>query len=145
MDAFSLLRMLGALLLVLGMLVSALWAVKRYDLTLPRKWLERIGTTGPQRRLQVVERLAIDQRRSIVLLRRDDTEFSVLIGPEGVMVLDSTAKPVDATEVSKPQPREAEPEATEANTQDAPPSFAERIPVLPDIWFTQEPVRPELH
>lgn len=143
MDAFSLLRMLGALLLVLGMLVCALWAVKRYDLILPRKWLERIGTPGPQRRLQVVERLAIDQRRSVVLLRRDDTEFSVLIGPEGVTVLDSTAVQVGATDVA--QSREAEPEAPAAKTEDAPPSFAERIPVLPDIWFTQEPARPELH
>ncbi|MFD2577972.1 hypothetical protein ACFSTD_03690 [Novosphingobium colocasiae] len=49
MDALSLLRMLGALLLVLGGMVCALWAVKRYDLTIPRKWLEGLGQKSPEK------------------------------------------------------------------------------------------------
>ncbi|EZP80164.1 Flagellar biogenesis protein precursor [Novosphingobium resinovorum] len=140
MDLFSLVRMLGALMVVLGALVCLLWAVKRYDLTMPRKWLEKLGNTGNDKRLQVVERLAVDQRRSLVLLRRDDTEFSVLIGPEGVTVLDSTAAP-KAVEIVKQnyenQIFDKEPEAHIA-------SFADRIPVLPDVWFTQD-VKTELH
>ncbi|GLK44076.1 MULTISPECIES: FliO/MopB family protein [Novosphingobium] len=140
MDLFSLVRMLGALMVVLGALVCLLWAVKRYDLTMPRKWLEKLGNTGNDKRLQVVERLAVDQRRSLVLLRRDDTEFSVLIGPEGVTVLDSTAAP-KAVEIVKQNDEnqifDKEPEAHKA-------SFADRIPVLPDVWFTQD-VKTELH
>lgn len=140
MDLFSLVRMLGALMVVLGALVCLLWAVNRYDLTMPRKWLEKLGNTGNDKRLQVVERLAVDQRRSLVLLRRDDTEFSVLIGPEGVTVLDSTAAP-KAVEIVKQnyenQIFDMEPEAHKA-------SFADRIPVLPDVWFTQD-VKTELH
>ncbi len=90
MDAFAFLRTIGALGLVLGLLGGALWLVKRYDLTMPQKWLARIGDPGRQRqrRLELVERLAIDPRRSLVLVRRDDREFSLLIAPEGVLVLD---------------------------------------------------------
>jgi flagellar protein FliO/FliZ len=139
-DLFSLVRMLGALMVVLGALVCALWAVKRYDLTMPRKWLEKLGNTGSDKRLQVVERLAVDQRRSLVLLRRDDTEFSVLIGPEGVTVLDSAVAP-KVVEIVKQNDEnqifDKEPEAQKA-------SFAARIPVLPDVWFTQD-VKTELH
>lgn len=126
MDAWSLLRMLGALSLVLGGLLGALWCVRRYDLTLPRKWLDRLGNTAPQRRLKVVERLAIDQRRSVLLLRRDETEFSVMIGPEGVVVLDSTAAPAQPQLAAVPAP------AAHAET------FASRIPVLPEVWFAQD-------
>ncbi|MYL99296.1 flagellar biogenesis protein [Novosphingobium sp. FGD1] len=141
MDALSLLRMLGALGLVLGILVGALWLVRRYDLTLPREWLERLGSSAPERRLQVVERLAIDQRRSVVLLRRDDREFSVMVGPEGVVLLDSSAAPAGRT-VGAPSP-EAFPTASRIEPTSAKPalqeSFASKIPVLPDIWFSHEP------
>ncbi|WP_404479610.1 FliO/MopB family protein [Novosphingobium sp. BL-52-GroH] len=133
MDAWSLLRMLGALGIVLGGLAGALWCVRRYDLTLPRKWLERLGTAGPERRLQVVERLAIDQRRSVVLLRRDDTEFSVMIGPEGVVVLDSS--------VAVPKPAAASAASGASGAAVVAPegvSFASKIPVLPEVWFAQD-------
>ncbi|HUD31176.1 MAG TPA: flagellar biosynthetic protein FliO [Novosphingobium sp.] len=120
--------MLGALSVVLGGLTGALWLVRRHGLTLPARWLERLGP-GPERRLRVVERLAIDQRRSVVLLRRDDTEFSVMIGPEGAVVLDSNAAPVI------PKPVVSGPSAPEP----AADSFASKIPVLPEVWFAQEP------
>lgn len=144
MDALSLLRMLGALMVVLGALVCTLWAVKRYDLTLPRKWLEKLGNAGPDKRLQVVERLAVDQRRSLVLLRRDDTEFSVLIGPEGVTVLDSAAAPKASLKAAEPAVPEAQDAVPATGSTAAEPSFADRIPVLPDVWFTQD-AKTELH
>lgn len=94
MDLLSLLRTIGALGVVLGMLVGALWVVRRYDLRLPQKWLNGqlfagLGQSGSERRLELVERLAIDPRRSVVLIRRDYREFSLLIAPEGVVLLDS--------------------------------------------------------
>ncbi|MFD1961435.1 flagellar biosynthetic protein FliO [Novosphingobium panipatense] len=92
MDALSLLRMLGALLLVLGLLAAALWTVRRYDLTLPQAWLGRLAGPASDKRLHVVERLAIDQKRSLLLVRRDETEFSLVIGPEGVTVLETGMK-----------------------------------------------------
>ncbi|MGH6744578.1 flagellar protein FliO/FliZ [Novosphingobium sp. PhB57] len=94
MDFLSLLRTIGALGVVLGMLVGALWVVRRYDLKLPQKWLNGqlfagMGQARPDRRLELIERLAIDPRRSVVLIRRDYREISLLISPEGVVMLDS--------------------------------------------------------
>lgn len=83
-EILSLLRTLGALAVVLGMLAGALWAVRRYDLKLPGRFL--VGQHGT-RRVAVVERLALDGRRSIALIRCDGQEHLVLIAPEGLLSL----------------------------------------------------------
>lgn len=72
------LRTIGALGLVLGMLGSALWIVRRYDVKLPG----RISGTG-RKRVELVERLMVDGKRSVALIRRDGCEHLILIGPEG--------------------------------------------------------------
>ena len=84
MDPFPLLRTLGALGIVLGLLAGALWSVRRFDIKLP-------GRIDGQdsRRLAIVERLAIDAKRSIALIRRDEAEHLVLLSPEGVIVIDT--------------------------------------------------------
>lgn len=80
MEAALLLRSLGGLLAVLGALSGALWLVKRYDLRLPG----RVGGAR-QARLALVERLALDARRTLVLVRRDGEEHLLLLAPEGVV------------------------------------------------------------
>ena len=86
MTLLPLLRMVGALVLVLGGLAGALWAVRRFDLRLPG----RIGLAArPERRLALVERLAVDPRRSLVLVRRDGREHLLLIAPEGHVVVEA--------------------------------------------------------
>ncbi|MET4666589.1 flagellar biosynthetic protein FliO [Sphingomonas sp. PvP056] len=86
MTLLPLLRMFGALALVLGGLAGALWAVRRFDLRLPG----RIGLAPrPERRLTLVERLAVDPRRSLVLVRRDGREHLLLIAPEGHVVVEA--------------------------------------------------------
>lgn len=72
------LRTLGALGLVLGMLAGALWTVRRYDLRLPGR-----VAGGGRKRVELVERLAVDAKRSVALIRRDGCEHLILIGPEG--------------------------------------------------------------
>nr|WP_315380451.1 flagellar biosynthetic protein FliO [uncultured Sphingomonas sp.] len=72
------LRTLGALGLVLGMLATALWVVRRYDLKLPGRM-----TGGGRKRVELVERLAVDAKRSVALIRRDGCEHLIFIGPEG--------------------------------------------------------------
>ncbi|TCM17728.1 flagellar protein FliO/FliZ [Novosphingobium sp. PhB165] len=89
MEFLALLRTLGALAVVLGLLVGALWVVRRYDLRLPQKWLANLGDKDTTRRLELVERLSLDPRRQVVLIRRDYKEISLLIAPEGVIMLDS--------------------------------------------------------
>ena len=86
MTLLPLLRMVGALVLVLGGLAGALWAMRRFDLRLPG----RIGLAPrPDRRLALVERLAVDPRRSLVLVRRDGREHLLLIAPEGHVVVEA--------------------------------------------------------
>lgn len=84
-------RAMASLCAVLAILAGALWAVRRYDLRLPG----RIG--GVRRgRLSVIERIGIDAKRSLLLIRQDGREHLVLLSPEGHVVLDRrTAAPVD--------------------------------------------------
>lgn len=83
MDFFSVLRMVGGLAVVLGILAGALWLVRRYDIKLPG----RVGAARDQR-LEIVERITIDQRRSLLLIRRDGQEHLLLLSPEGHVVVD---------------------------------------------------------
>jgi flagellar protein FliO/FliZ len=84
MDMMSMVRTLGALGMVLGMLAGALWVVRRYDLKLPGR------VAGPGRkRVEMVERLTIDAKRSVALIRRDGCEHLILIGPEGPVTLEA--------------------------------------------------------
>ena len=84
MDLLALLRTLGALGTVLGMLAGALWLVRRYDIKLPGR-----VAVDARRRVAVVERSAIDARRSVALIRRDGVEHLLLIAPEGHVVIES--------------------------------------------------------
>lgn len=87
MTILALLRMFGALAIVLGLLAGALWAVRRFDIRLPG----RLGAGGaPDKRLEVVERLTVDQKRSLLLVRRDNVEHLVLMAPEGNVVLNES-------------------------------------------------------
>lgn len=88
MDALALLRMTGALGVVLGLLAGGLWLVRRFDITLPGQ----IGA-GRRRRLELVERLSLDAKRSIALIRRDGQEHLILIGPEGHGIIETAIPP----------------------------------------------------
>lgn len=85
MDAYSLLRTLGALAVVLGLLAGALWTVRRYDIGLPG----RVSNGGGTRRIEIIERTTLDGRRSVALLRRDGREHLILLSPEGNVMLEA--------------------------------------------------------
>jgi flagellar protein FliO/FliZ len=82
-------RSLGALCLLIGLLAAALWAVRRYGIVLPGMVAQR-----PEKRLALVERLAVDGKRSLLLVRRDATEHLLLTGPDGVQVIERKIAPV---------------------------------------------------
>lgn len=88
MDMLSLLRMIGALGVVLGLLAGGLWVVRRYEIRLPQKFLSGFTAKGADRRMILVERLALDPRRSVALIRKDGREHMLLIAPEGLLVLE---------------------------------------------------------
>lgn len=136
MDVLSLLRTMGALGVVLGLLGGALWVVRRYNIALPGR-----VTLGRGRRLEVVERVTLDGKRSLALVRRDGCEHLILIGPDGQMVVESgilpsvpadvTATVVAATdagesaetptsELAAPEPGAPAPEPALGSTAEAP-------------------------
>jgi len=84
MDMASLIRTMGGLGVVLGVLAAALWVVRRYDLRLPGR---AVGIHD--RRLELVETLSIDARRTVALIRRDGREHVILIAPEGHLILET--------------------------------------------------------
>ena len=107
MDLLSMLRTLGALGMVLGMLAAARWAVKRYDIKLPG----RISVTN-RKRIEMVERLSIDAKRSVALIRRDGCEHLILLGPEGSATIETgIVAPVvpvaEAPVAAAPEPKPA--------------------------------------
>ena len=95
MDMLSFLRMMGSLAVVLGLLVGALWLVRRYEIRLPQGLLSGLPARGQARRMALVERLSLDPRRSVALIRLDGREHMVLIAPEGVLALESLPAPSD--------------------------------------------------
>jgi flagellar protein FliO/FliZ len=51
-----------------------------------------------ERRLQISESLLVDARRRLLLVRRDDAEYLVLLSPQGDLVLDRRLKARGTTE-----------------------------------------------
>lgn len=126
MDILSLLRTLGSLAVVLGMLAGALWAVKKYDIKLPGRIT---GGGARRRRIELVEKLSIDAKRSVALIRRDGCEHLILLGPEGSATIETgirdsfEAMVADAAPVAAP-PAPAQVEAPEAEAPAASPKPA---------------------
>ncbi|MEW9854528.1 FliO/MopB family protein [Novosphingobium sp. M1R2S20] len=111
MDTYALLRTLGALATVLGLLAGALWAVRRFGIRLPN----RIGGGDGTRRLEVIERTMIDGRRSVALLRRDGREHLILLSPEGNVLLEAGIVRDEIDHAAEAARLEAQREAMEAS------------------------------
>jgi len=81
MDGVSYLRFILALLLVLGLLALAAFLLRRSGFG--------AKVIGRSRRLAVLESLPVSPRHRLVLIRRDDVEHLLLLGPEGDLVVES--------------------------------------------------------
>jgi flagellar biogenesis protein FliO len=123
MDILSMIRTIGALGVVLGMLAGALWAVRRYDIKLPGR-----VSGSARKRVELVERLAVDAKRSVALIRRDGCEHLILIGPEGHVTLETGI--VAPQPVAVPAPEQPEPVA---NFQDDLAAFTNSFGKLVDL------------
>ena len=87
-------RFVVALGFVLGLIGVLAWAARRFRL-MP---LAESARSGGRRRLAVVEVLALDPRRRLVLVRRDDREHLLLLGSERDAVIETgIAAPPEAT------------------------------------------------
>lgn len=122
MDLLALFRMLGGLGVVLGLLAGALWVVRRYDVKLPGR-----VAAGPLRRIELVERLPLDGRRSVALIRRDGREHLILLSPEGPLVVETGIIRDDADAAAaavRAEAQAAQLAAAEANAAALRESFA---------------------
>lgn len=111
MELVAVLRMMGGLGVVLGLLGVALWMVRRFDLKLPGRVLG-----GAERRIELVERLPLDKRRSVALIRRDGREHLVLLSPEGPQVIEAGIVR-DAIDLAAAEARVAIEEARQAEAR----------------------------
>jgi flagellar protein FliO/FliZ len=91
MDLDLIIRFILALLFVLALIGLFAWAARRFGLT------GRLGPAiGKARRLRIVEVAPLDPKTRLVLLRRDDVEHLVLVGPGGGLVVESGIRSPDS-------------------------------------------------
>jgi flagellar protein FliO/FliZ len=82
MGMTELARFAGALGLVLGLIFLCALAARRGGLTPTGRAGRRAGRIG------IVESVALDAKRRLVLVRRDDREHLVVLGPAGDLVVE---------------------------------------------------------
>jgi flagellar protein FliO/FliZ len=95
-DLWTVIRFAGALVFVLALIGGVAWAARRY--------LAVAGSTAltGKHRLAVVESIFVDGKSRLVLVRRDDREHLLMVGPTGSVVVESgiTTKPSEMTPTS---------------------------------------------
>ncbi len=101
MDVIDIARYFGALVLVLGLLGLAWVAARKYG-------LPGIVHASGAKRLAVIETLMLDARHKAYLIRRDDAEHLIVIGPSG-----ATAIETGVAMAPEPEPPELEPSVPE--------------------------------
>lgn len=86
MDILDWLRALVALITTLALIAGAALLARRLGM------LQGV-VAGQVRRIRVSERLALDPRRSVVIVRVDDEEHVILLSPFGELKLGAVANP----------------------------------------------------
>ena len=91
MELAEYLRYVAALVFVVSLIALFAWAARRFGFGGVRV------TSGPSRRLAVVETLALDGKRRLVLLRRDGVEHLILLGADRETVIQGGISPTAIT------------------------------------------------
>ena len=104
----------GGVAIALLLLVAVLWIMRnRASSPFVR------GGRNRQPRLQVLDAAAVDARRRLVLVRRDDVEHLILIGGPSDVVIESRILPDGQAEITR---EPARPEAPQPAAASAPPA-----------------------
>lgn len=91
MDWHHVLQALLSLVFVIGLLLLTLWLFKYCQLKGGNcRWARQLKAG---QRLNVVESRRLDNRNSVVLLKRDDQEFLILLGSNANLLLDRSLAP----------------------------------------------------
>lgn len=93
MEQLNYLRYLLAFAIVMGLICLMGWAGKKFG------WAQLgIKMASPQnKRLQVISMQSIDTRNRLVLIRRDNTEHLLAVGPEQITVIETNITPPPST------------------------------------------------
>ena len=83
MGTMSYVQAVLALILVLGLIMGMAWLLRRYGLGEGGR-----SPMGRKRRLATVESTSVDARHRLVLVRRDNTEHLLMIGPGDSLVIE---------------------------------------------------------
>ena len=92
MAGVDLLRAALALAFVLGLIALITWLARRLRLG------GTLGLAARERRLALIDVAAIDPRHKVVLVRRDDVEHLLLLGPSSALQLETRPAAVPAGE-----------------------------------------------
>lgn len=91
MDFDSYVRFILAFVFVLGLIGLMAWLARRFGMIPSR------GRTSSERRLKIVETAALDGKRRLLLVRRDNIEHLLMLGATGDVVVESgIAAPVES-------------------------------------------------
>ncbi len=90
-------RLVVALSVVLALIAASTWFARRY---LGSGFM---GKLGAKRRLSVVEYAILDGKSRLVLVRRDNVEHLLVLGPSGATVVESGI-PGAADDAGRPDP-----------------------------------------
>ena len=123
-------KLIVAFLIVLALIALATWVMRRMGGTT----LAATAARGRQPRLAVIDAAAVDGRRRLVLIRRDNVEHLVMIGGPSDVVIEQNI--VRAVPVAPPReasvPRGASAEAPHAQPEHVSPPLPESIRPAPE-------------
>jgi len=125
----------GGVGLALVLLIIVLWVIRNRA---PSPFVR--GGRNRQPRLQVLDAAAVDTRRRLVLVRRDDVEHLIMIGGPTDIVIESRILPQPdepAEAAYRPQPAEQQP--ISVARPETPPVSLPRPPVAARVEPTAEP------
>lgn len=125
----------GGVGLALLLLIIVLWVIRSRA---PSPFVR--GGRNRQPRLQVLDAAAVDARRRLVLVRRDDVEHLIMIGGPSDIVIESRILPAAAEHpdsASRPQPVEQRP--ISVARPETPPVSPPRPPVAARVEPAAEP------
>jgi len=99
MDYYMLLKASAAFAFVLGLMWIFSWSLKKVGLA------GQSLLPGAKKRLKIVEYLPIDHKRKLVIVRRDDQEHLLVLGPAGETVVETNipARDTPVLEIVKEQ------------------------------------------
>jgi flagellar protein FliO/FliZ len=98
MEFTTYLRFMVALILVIGLILGFAWVLKRFGLM-----GNLHGAMGRKRRLVTIEAASLDNRHRIFLVRRDNVEHLVLVGPNTSQVIERGIPMPEGADAPPPQ------------------------------------------